>query len=206
MFKNTLILIACNLGITAQAMAQVPPSTSVKKVAQPAYTQSQLLALKPLVKYLRCEGDVLNEFGESKPPLGSLGLLIPDKSKEGLAEPVYLEVWPGIQAEIKGAAGYGFLALWQRYPLSSKHRLLKTLRADDWQLERSPMSTTQQIQNSTIINEMVGVYRATKPIDNQPGRTRTLTLVEAEVSLTPGELDLNSFSVLCAYSAGTKPK
>ncbi len=194
-FITAQALVICVLGLPAFCLAQVKPIS---------FTKNQMLTLKPLIKYLRCEADVLDEFGRSSPPNLSQLFLILENANLKEKAPFNLEVWPGTLSEIKAEAGYGFFIMLQRYPIASKDILLKAMRADGWQFERSAMPTAQQVQNSTIINEMVAVHSATRPIAGQPGRTRTLTVTEANQSMVPGEIDLDNITVFCRYSPVVK--
>lgn len=159
--------------------------------------------LAPFIKYLRCEGDVLNQFGESKPPIDVLEV-IPKKFRKD--ERFFQEVWPGTQAEVFMFAGYGAFAVWQIYPVSDKQALLQAMAAAGWKFQREPLRTSSRTKNK-VVSAIVATHIAQRPIPGQPSRTSTLKVIEARIGLESDIVDLNGVTVICEYSKpATTPK
>ena len=153
-------------------------------------------ALAPLIKYLRCEGDTLNQYGESQPPLDLLTQL-PEKYLNGEGIPV--ELWRGTKADLKMFAGFGSLSVWQHYLLQDKQALLNAMTAEGWKFSRVAINSEGE-PSSSIINSLIAMHSAVRPIPGQPNRTRTLVVTEAKFGLIPDEIDLNGLTVTCKYS------
>ena len=155
--------------------------------------------VRPLLRYLRCEEDRLNSLGEIEQPMEALSYVAHQMKQSRNHDRFPLQVWPGLTAQVEVAAGYGFFSMWQSYPRASKDALLAALAAAGWRLQPGPYQTTRPEEQDSMINALISVHTALRPMGTQAGRTRRLTLIEARVGLALWDIDLNGLTVTCDY-------
>ncbi len=205
------LLLALTLAWPARGHAQTQLSREQMQALERAQAQ--------LTQYLRCEQDTVNSFGESNPPeatfevLEYLGKLQGKKNDanpnpESGVHPVSLPIWDGIAATVVVAAGYGFFAIQQVYPLSSHDALLKAWAKRGWELKPVPSDNTFPHRAGSIVNAMISAHKAVRPLAGQVGRntarTVELHVVEATAALMEeNQIAFNGLTVTCRYSTPT---
>jgi hypothetical protein len=187
-------------------------------LALPAFAQSMSSAelMQQAERYLRCEDVVkLGQSGQPEPAWEMLAYLIGERGADGKrvdkrpAEGVRMTPWKGLQAQVVVEAGYGFLVVYQHYPMESKAALLGQMRAAGWNLlagpafERPPGRKNTGYDHIPLGGELVTAYKAQK----QSGKViRHLIVTESKLDTYQGRaVDSSKLTVACSYLNADKP-